>query len=194
MSLVEQVYSVLIVSSSESFNASMQELLPESKHSPVKIVSDIGTAKRTLLERGYDFVIINASLPDESITRFSIDACSRTGTVVLLLVKSEAYDTANEKVSKCGVFVLSKPITKSTFVKALNWLTATRERLRSVEKKTVTVEEKMEEIRYVNRAKWLLIDCLKMTEPEAHRYIEKQAMDRCVSKREVSEIIIKTYS
>ena len=51
----------------------------------------------------------------------------------------------------------------------------------------------MEEIRCVNRAKWLLIRELKMDEPDAHRYIEKQAMDRCVTKREVAEEIIKTY-
>jgi len=33
-----------------------------------------------------------------------------------------------------------------------------------------------------------------LDEPEAHRYIEKQAMDRCISKRIVAEEIIKTYS
>ena len=51
----------------------------------------------------------------------------------------------------------------------------------------------MNEIRLVNRAKWLLISEVKMTEPDAHRYIEKQAMDLCVSKREIAEQIIKTY-
>ena len=52
----------------------------------------------------------------------------------------------------------------------------------------------MEEIRLVNRAKWLLIGELKMDEPSAHRYIEKQAMDRCVSKGEVARGILRTYS
>jgi response regulator NasT len=69
-----------------------------------------------------------------------------------------------------------------------------RERLKKMDLKTLSVEEKMEEIRTVNRAKWLLISVLKMDEPEAHRYIEKQAMDRCISKREVAEEIIKTYA
>ena len=73
-------------------------------------------------------------------------------------------------------------------------MSSARERLRKSEKKALSIEEKMEEIRLVNRAKWLLIDELKMSEPDAHRYIEKQAMDRCVSKREVAEEIIKTYS
>lgn len=61
-------------------------------------------------------------------------------------------------------------------------------------KKTLSIEEKMEEIRIVNRAKWLLISELKLDESEAHRYIEKQAMDRCVSKKTVAKEIIKTYS
>ena len=52
----------------------------------------------------------------------------------------------------------------------------------------------MAEIRLVNRAKWVLINELKMDEPQAHRYIEKQAMDRCVSKKAVAEEIVKTYS
>ena len=66
--------------------------------------------------------------------------------------------------------------------------------MRKSEKKTLSIEEKMEEIRIVNRAKWLLISELKMDEQGAHRYIEKQAMDRCISKRAVAEEIIKTYS
>ena len=69
----------------------------------------------------------------------------------------------------------------------------TRERLRGLEKKNATIEEKMEEIRLVNRAKWLLIGELNMTEQEAHRYIEKQAMDRCVTKRAIAEQILSTY-
>ena len=52
----------------------------------------------------------------------------------------------------------------------------------------------MQEFRLVNKAKWLLIDKQKMAEPDAHRYIEKTAMDRCVPKRAVAEEIIKEYS
>ena len=49
----------------------------------------------------------------------------------------------------------------------------------------------MAEIRIVNRAKWLLITEKHLSEPEAHRYIEKQAMDRCLPRREVAEEIIR---
>ena len=76
---------------------------------------------------------------------------------------------------------------------SVQMLCSTRERLRIMEKKNASVEEKIEEIRIVNRAKCLLIEQLKMTESEAHRYIEKQAMDRCVTRRVIAENIILTY-
>ncbi|MFR0902788.1 MAG: ANTAR domain-containing protein [Anaerovoracaceae bacterium] len=45
----------------------------------------------------------------------------------------------------------------------------------------------------VNKAKWLLISRLNMEEKEAHRHIERQAMDRCITKRDVAEEIIQKY-
>ena len=48
----------------------------------------------------------------------------------------------------------------------------------------------MAEIRLVNRAKWQLIGQRSMTGQAAHRYIEKQAMDRCVTRRAVAEDIL----
>ena len=51
----------------------------------------------------------------------------------------------------------------------------------------------MEEIRLVNRAKFLLMQKLKLSEPEAHRYIEKEAMNRSLRKKAIAEGIIRTY-
>ena len=77
---------------------------------------------------------------------------------------------------------------------ALSWMASARERLRNLEQKTLSIEERMEEIRIVNRAKYLLISELKMAEPDAHHYIEKYAMDNCISKRDAAQNIIKIYS
>ena len=194
MSLMERVYSVLLVSASEKLNTALTELLPEARCDTVRIVSGISAGKRAWSERSYDFVIINSPLPDDTGIRFAIDTGSLPDVVVLLLVRSELHAEIREKVAEHGVFTLSKPLSRPVLLSALDWMAAVRERLRKLEKKTLSVEEKMEEIRLVNRAKWLLISELKMEEPQAHRYIEKQAMDRCVSKREVAEEIIKTYS
>lgn len=50
-----------------------------------------------------------------------------------------------------------------------------------------------EDIKIINRAKQVLITRLSMSEPEAHRYIEKRAMDMRLTKRAVAESILKTY-
>lgn len=189
----ELVYSVLVVSSSQKFNDAIAALLPATDYYPVRFVNNIAAAERALLEQSYDFVVVNAPLSDDFGTRFAIDVSSNPGTVALLLVRSEVYEEVHAKVVPQGVFTLSKPTSPPIIAQALKWMASARERLRRLEKKAETVEEKMEEIRLVNRAKWLLIDNLKMTEADAHRYIEKQAMDRCTSRREIAMGIIKTY-
>lgn len=194
MSLKERIYSILIVSATDSFTSAFADLLPEVRYSPVDTVTSISVAKRVLAEKTYDFVIINAPLPDDAGTRFAIDTCTTKQSAVLLLVKNDIHAGIHDRVAEYGVFTLPKPISKVTMTHALNWLESARERLRQFEKKTISIEDKMAEIRLVNKAKWLLISELKMSEPDAHRYVEKQAMDRCVSRRCIAEEIIKTYT
>ena len=193
MSLKERVYSVLVISAKENFNASLQSLLPESKYAPVQMVSSVSLAKRVLLERSFDFVFINTPLPDDFGTRFAIEISGNKGTVILLLVRNEVYEEVCDKVTEYGILTLPKPASKQMVAHTLNFMAGIRERLRKLEHKSLSMEEKMNEIRLVNRAKWVLIDELKMSEADAHRYIEKQAMDRCVSRREIAEEIISTY-
>ena len=194
MSLKERIYSILIVSATDSFTSAFADLLSEARYSPINTVTSVSVAKRVLAEKTYDFVIINAPLPDDAGTRFAIDTCTTKQTAVLLLVKNDIHAGIHDKVAEYGVFTLPKPISKTTMTHALNWLESARERLRQFEKKTISIEDKMAEIRLVNKAKWLLISELHMSEPDAHRYVEKQAMDRCVSRRCIAEEIIKTYT
>ncbi len=194
MSLKERVYSILIVSAANSFASAFTGLLPESRYSPVDIVASVSTAKRILSEKDFDFLIINAPLPDDNGTRFAIDISTAKPTAVLLLVKSDIHAGIHDKVAEYGVFTLPKPTSKPIMILALHWMESARERLRQLETKSLSIEEKMAEIRLVNKAKWILISQLNLSEPEAHRYIEKQAMDRCISKKCIAEDIIKTYS
>ena len=189
----EQTYSVLIVTASDSFVSSVMPLLPVTDYWPVTTVRSVGEARRRIVETDFDIVLINAPLPDDFGMRLAIDICTNSGAGVLLMVKSDLFNDIYAKVVSYGVITLSKPTNLQMVAQNLRILCATRERMRQMQARQATVEEKIEEIRLVNRAKWLLIECLRMTEPEAHRYIEKQSMDERISKREVAENIIKTY-
>ncbi len=194
MSLEVRIYSILLVSSSTGFVDTMRSLLPENRYSPVCTAENVSAAKRVLAERVFDFVIINSPLSDGSGLRLATDIAEQRNTIPLLLVKGEEYPDMLDRTIRNGVYILAKPLTRATTAVALAWMAASRERIRVTEKKELSFEEKMGEIRVVNRAKWLLISELNMSEPEAHRYIEKQAMDRCIPRRQIAEEIIRMYS
>lgn len=189
----ERTYSVLIVTASERFTDSIMPLLPMTDYWPVQTASSVAEARRWLADTEFDIVLINTPLPDDFGMHLAIDICTGSGAGVLLLVKNDLYNEIYSKVVRYGVITLSKPTNRQMVAQNLRILCATRERIRQMQAKQATVEEKIKEIRLVNWAKWLLIECLNMTEAEAHRYIEKQAMDLRISRREAAENIIKTY-
>lgn len=193
MAFQEHTYSTLIVTANDAFTQSIMPLLPMTEYHPVTTVHSVNEARRKTVDHSYDIVLINAPLPDEIGMRFAIDICNSSSSGVLLLVKNDFFEDIYSKVVSYGVITLSKPANMQMVAQNLRILCATRERMRQMEARQATVEEKMEEMRLINRAKWLLIECLNMKEPEAHRYIEKLAMDMRLSKREVAEDIIKTY-
>ena len=189
----ERTYAVLIVSASEKFIEATRALLPPTDYWPVDTARNAGEARRRLLETVFDLVLIQAPLRDEFGSGLAVDICQNSGAGVLLLVKKEVYDDVYAKVMEQGVMVLPVPTSTQMVAQTLHIMCAARERLRRMEEKQATVEEKIEEIRMVNRAKWLLIERLGMTENEAHRYVEKQAMDMRLSRKQVAENVIKTY-
>ena len=189
----ERTYSVLIVTASDSFTEKIMPLLPVTDYWPVTTAHSNSEARRRIVETAFDIVLINAPLPDDFGMRLAIDICTGSGAGVLLMVRNDQFDDVYARVVGYGVLTLSRPTSMQMVAQNLRILCATRERMRRMEEKQTAVEEKIDEIRLVNRAKWLLFECLGMTEPAALRYIEKQSMDRRVSKREVAQAVIKTY-
>jgi response regulator NasT len=190
----ERTYSVLIVSASEKLDNSLRGLLPGTEYYPVQSARSVGEARRMLLGSGFDLVLINTPLKDDFGTQLAIDVCVDSAAGALLFVKAELYESINARVMEYGVVTLSMPSASALVSQSLRMLCAQRERLRRMEQKQQSVEDKIEEIRLVNRAKWLLIECLSMTEADAQRYIERQSMDQRITKRRAAENIIKTYS
>ena len=192
MATEKMKYRVLVASASDKIHDYIAELLPHNEYEPILRVYNASEARRALLSAPVDVVIINTPLPDEFGVELALDfADSAMG--ILLLVKNEVYDQICYKVEVSGVLTLGKPNTKQTVYSSVRLATAMSVRLARMEKKNKTLQEKMADIRTVNRAKWLLIENLNMVEKDAHYYIEKQAMDTRLSRKEVAESIIRTY-
>ena len=190
MQLKERRYSVLTVSSQPKFNQALNELMNDGRKYDSELETTVNAAKRRLLDKSYDIIIINVPLPDDDGISLAIDRSAGMASAVLLLVKGEYYSDVFDRVCPYGVFTLPKPSPRQMVSQAFDWLESTRERLRKLEKRSVSLEDKMQEIRLVNRAKWLLITQKGMTEEQAHKAIEKLAMDSCITKSAAATQII----
>lgn len=150
-------------------------------------------ARRCLIDNSYDLIVVNTPLKDEFGHELALQAAGSSTAGILLLVKAEMADEISAKVEDYGVFVISKPISRAFFYQSLKLVEASRRRLLELKSENITLQKKIEEIRLVDRAKCVLIQYLKLSEPQAHRYIEKQAMDMRQTRREIAEQILKTY-
>ena len=189
----KRMYSMLIVSTVANFSNAIIPLLPDGVFNPIDSVHSIGSARKAIDEKKYDIVIINKTNDDFGV-KFAIDISVNWNAVVLLIVNNDVYTDITGRVTEFGVFTLSRPVSKGTMSTALSWMASARERDRKKEQNEQSAADKLEEIRIINRAKWILIGEMNMTEEQAHKHIEKQAMDMCKSKKEIAESIIKTYT
>ena len=189
----EHIFSILIVSSSAKFNMLTPSLFPISKYWPVVTVPDAASARKKMMERTYDIIVINTPLPDEVGTKLATDICTGSSSCVMILTSKDSYEEVNEKVADYGVVVVTRPVTVSVISQNLKIMCATRQRIKQIENRQKSVEQKIDEIQVMNKAKWLLIGYMKMTESEAQHYIEKTAMDTRLSKTDVAKNIIRTY-
>lgn len=130
-------------------------------------------------------ILINTPLKDEFGHRLAVKLCESTCSGVILICKADLAEEMVNRTGDYGVCVVSKPLNKQELVKALRIGSAFRHRLLTMQKENNKLRTKLEEMRYVSQAKFLLISEQGMTEEAAHRYIES-AMDTRRTRKEVS--------
>ena len=181
---------MLVISSYEKFAASVERALSDGRYREIEVRKSASLARRELLERSYDIAIINVPLSDEPGVDLALDIATRSTTGVIITASSEISEDVAERVTDYGIIVIAKPATVKAVSRSVRLMCAIQDRLKKTEKKVLTLEEKMDEIRIVNRAKWKLIETQGMSEDDAHKYIGKLAMDQCITRREAAEAIL----
>ena len=182
-------HSILIVSASEQFDAIVKRSL--KGFTTINFVKSGSLARRSVMEKEYDIIVVNSPLPDETGIDLALDTAENSRASILLVVPKEIYEDVLERVTDLGVLVLPKPFPKGRVDKAVRFLAAIQKKSLKLEKKVLSIEEKMEELRLVSRAKILLVEKKHMSEDEAHRYIGKAAMDNGVSRKRIAEKILE---
>lgn len=183
---------MLVVSGSEKGIEYFEEL---AKDLPLSVVHARSAAEAAGLvaRMPFDVIIVNAPLADERGDAFAVRCTENSYAGVLLLIRSESIEALSSQAEEAGVLILTKPAGKAAILAAVKLACAVSRRLFAARSTADSLKSKMDEWKIVNRAKWLLIGKLGMSEADAHRYIEKLAMDTRQTRREIADGIIKTY-
>lgn len=161
--------------------------------SPKITIVDSCAKARNFTDNHFDLCIINAPLPDESGKELSIELSKILTCQVIFVVKAEIFDIISAQVETHGIITIQKPVNTQIFELSLKITKAISARLNRLQSENCKLSQKIEDIKTIDRAKCILISYLGMSEAEAHKYIEKQAMDMRLSKRKICERILKTY-
>lgn len=182
-------HSVLVVSRDSKIISQISAFLVPPLFE-LTTTSDFNEARRRATERSFNIIIADSG--DGYDTDFAINFADSYSTI-LLLVPNEHFDEISYRVEGYGILTITKPFEPFYLYNMMKIAIAVQYKVQVLSSQTTKLKVKMEEIKQVNRAKMLLMQNMNMSEQEAHRYIEKEAMDRGMKKTAISEEIIKTY-
>ena len=118
----------------------------------------------------------------------------KTDAGVVLLAKAAAAEQLLGSMSDEGVLLLSKPFSNTLFLQAIHMAAASNHRLLRLRQENARLQDKIGQLRLISRAKCCLVEHAHMTEAEAHRYLEKQAMDTRRDRAEVAQEVLEEYA
>ena len=186
--------NALIISDSPKAASFFQDFLKQYGFSDFTVVQNGEQGKRVLAEREFDVCVINTPLLGSYAENLAMDIAEKNICQVILFVKTDFYESIAEKVEDFGVITLEKPISKKMFWSALKLTKVTSKRLQIAQNEVKKLKKKLQEQKDISRAKCLLVEKERMSEEDAHRYIEKNAMNQRVSRREIAIQVIDYYS
>ena len=185
--------SVLVVSKSDKATQSLMTVLKQEGYTNFTTVTTAVQAKSCVNNNEFDLIFIYTPLADEVGLNLSAYLASCTSAGVFIAVSDETAVKAGGKLEEYGVVAVVKPVTANVIHQCLLAWCAFSKRVDLLTQENKKLQAKLEEIKLIDRAKCVLMQCLAMSEAQAHRYLEKQAMDLQVSKRRVAEQVLNTY-
>lgn len=167
------------------------EILTELGHEVVAQAGDGRAAVEAAREHRPDLAVMDVKMPVlDGITAAEELAREAVCPVVLLTAFSDA-DLVS-RAAEAGVLAyVTKPFGPSDLAPALAVARARFEQVRALESEVADLTERFEARKDVDRAKGLLQKQLGIDETQAFRWLQKTAMDRRLSMREVARAVVE---
>jgi len=181
---------VLIAEDEALIRLDLKEMLQEEGYDVVGEAGDGETAVRLAEELRPHLVVLDVKMPVlDGISAAERIAAARIAPVLMLTAFSQRELV--ERAREAGAMAyLVKPFSKSDLVPAIEMAVARYDELSALESEVADLTERLETRKIVDRAKGVLQSKFGLSEPDAFRWIQKAAMDKRTSMREVAKVVL----
>ena len=185
---------VLIAEDEALIRLDLKEMLLEEGFDVVAEVSDGATAVRLARELRPDLCILDLKMPvmdgiqaAEQVTRERLSA-------VLILTAFSQRDLIDKARRAGAMAYLVKPFQKHDLLPAIQIAAGRFKDLQGLEDQVGDLTDRLEARKLVERAKGLLQEHEQMSEPAAFRWLQKTAMERRLSMKDVAAQVVERYA
>ncbi len=183
----------LVVSKNERNAQAIKVLLEQEGYTELTIVTSAVEAKKCIAVYDFNLIFIYTPLEDEVGLNLSVYLAEQTHAGVFIALSEKTALQMQERLSASGVVTLNKPLTAEVLHQSISVWNTLAVRINLLERENAQLKSRLKEIKLIDRAKCVLMQCLAMSEPQAHKFIERQAMDLRISKKRVAEQVLNTY-
>lgn len=142
----------------------------------------------------YDAVIVSVPLKAEFGLDFVAEFSKKSAAAIIVLARADIAEEVQRRIKFTGAFVIGKPFPKSVLANTVRMALLAKENIKRLERENIELSRRLDDVKIIDRAKCCLIQYLNLTENQAHRHIQKLAMDTQRSQREIADDILRTYS
>lgn len=166
------------------------ETLREYGYDVVGEASDGNMAVELATELKPDLMVMDIKMPNLDGLSAAEKIAELRIPVVLLTAFSQQELVA--RAAEVGAMAfLVKPFTPQDLMPAIEIALSRHQQLLALESEVSDLAERLETRKLVERAKGVLSEKMKLTEPEAFRWIQKASMDRRLSMADVARTVLE---
>ena len=190
MKLTDRIGAILVIAAKPRIQSSVRSALT-AKYGRVLTAETVQEARRAVEREKIALMVIFSPLKDEEEIPRLFDMAERRGIAAGYIVGREIYGEAAYRLEGRNVFVVAYPLQMDQVLQIVSFLYQVQKRFWLVLSEQERLQRQVQDVQIVCRVKCLLVEKREMTEEEAHHFIEQEAMNTGLSKREAALKILK---